>query len=439
MSTKILSIRNISAALMTIPTVAMAQGERPKAINVAIVDFFSGAGAIAGGPSANMAKLTIDRINKAGGIAGVPIKAQYVDEAGGPAANVAKLRQIAKKVDVVVGYGSSSDCLAVAPVAEKLGVPLIASACDTTELFKKPYKWIFRTQIPDVSGSVAMAMYLLKTNPNVKVVAGINPDYSYGHDAWNYFVAAMKALGGNVEYKFEPALFPPLFSGQYTSHLSRLQAAKPDVVFSSLWGGDEMAALQQGKAQGIFKQTKFMFSVGTLAGVDGLKVMPNGVIVGSDEGYLFHPGEVENKELREYIDSYQKRFNEHPVSAFGYAMHRALEAMAAGYKKAVENNHGKWPSKEQFVNALVGLKIDTFQGPLVIRKDHQATFTDTVGEAVRSPEYPFAVFDKQIKFTPDLINLPEGTGIDYMAWVKTLTPELLKKVPEPTIYAKTGK
>ena len=103
-------------------TAHAAASTKPAALKVAIVTFFSSSGAVVGGPTADAAKMTIDEIDHAGGIGGVPIEAQYIDESGGPTKNVAELRSVAGDVAAVLGYASSADCLAVAPVAEQLWV-----------------------------------------------------------------------------------------------------------------------------------------------------------------------------------------------------------------------------------------------------------------------------------------------------------------------------
>ncbi len=409
-----------------------AQDGKPKALRIAVVTFFSGSGAVVGGPSVNSAKLVIDRINKAGGIDGVPIKAEYVDESGGASKNIATYRQLAGKVDIIMGYVSSSDCLAIAPVAEELKVPTIFTDCTTNALFEgHHYQWVFRTQPPASANALAAAMYVLKTRPDIKSIAGINQDYAFGRDQWKYFSSAMHALAPNV--KVGTALFPKLFSGSYSSEVSRLLGAHPDLVYSSLWGGDLVALIQQGVARGLFNASQVVLSLGTQGGVQGLKALPDGVISGSEHSYLFHPGKIANPQLAAFIARYHKRFGTYPVSTYPYTLHRSVLAIRDGYEKAIAANGGKWPSKAQFVAALEGLKVKTLMGPMVIRKDHQATYHEMYGVSVHSSTYPFAVFDKIITFPPNLIMPPAGTT-DAQKWIESLTPAILDKVPAPKIY-----
>lgn len=416
---------------------AAAQDGKPKALRIAIVTFFSGSGAVVGGPSVNAAKLTIDQINQAGGIDGVPIEAKYIDESGGASKNIATFRQVAGDVDVVMGYVSSSDCLAVAPVAEELAVPTIFTDCTTNSLFEgHHYKWVFRTQPPASANALAGAMYVLKTHPDIQTIAGINQDYAFGRDQWKYFSAAMRALKPGI--KVEQPLFTKLFSGSYDSQISRLLGMHPDLVYSSFWGGDLVAFIQQSAARNLFAQSQVALSLGTQGGVEGLKALPPGVIVGSEHSYLFHPGKIANARLAKFVEQYHARFHQYPVSTYPYTLRRAVITLRDGYQRAIAANGGKWPSKEQFAHALAGLKVDTIMGPMIIRQDHQATYHEMYGISTKpSPQYGFPVFDKIITFPADLIMPPEGTA-DAEKWIESLEPSVLDKVPAPKTYNSGG-
>lgn len=421
---------SLSLALLLLP-VSVAQA-KPKVLNVAIITFFSGSGAVVGGPSVNGAELTIDAINEAGGIDGVPIKARYVDESGGPTKNVAEYRQLAAKSDVILGYVSSADCLAVAPVAEELKVPTVFSDCTTDALFEgHHYKWVFRTEPPASANALAMALYILKTHPHLKSIAGLNQDYAFGRDQWNAFSTAMRALDPGI--KVGSALFARLFSGSYTSDISRLQSEKPSLVYSSFWGGDLVAFIQQAEAQDLFGQTQVALSIGTQGGIQGAKALPNGVIVGSEHSYLMHPGKIRNPRVARFIAAYKKRFGQYPISTYPYTLRRALIAVRDGYKKAIKDNGGIWPSAAQFATALQGLKVETLMGPMVIRKDHQATYHEMVGVSEHTSQYPFAVYNKIITFPASMIMLPEGTA-NAEQWLASLKPALLSEVPGPRTY-----
>lgn len=424
----------LGIVLVSVPGLALAQNGKPDAINIAVITFTSGSGGVVGGPSVNSARLTIDQINNAGGIDGVPLKATYIDEAGGASKNVTTFRQVADEADVVIGYVSSSDCLAVAPVAEELQLPTIFSACTTNKLLAgHDYKWVFRTQPPVSANALATALYIAKTRPDIKSIAGLNQDYAFGRGSWKFFSAAIHALMPDV--KLGPALFTKLFSGSYSSQISRLLLQHPDMLYSSFWGGDLLALIQQGMARGLYNRAQVVLGLGTQAGVSGLELMPDGVISSSEHSLLFHPGGFDDNEaLSDYIATYRERFGQYPASTYPYTTRRAILAIRDGYEKAMAANDGEWPTKEQFVAALEGLKVETLMGPMLIRENHQATYHEVVGVSMHTSEYPFAVFDQIIKFPADMIMPPKGTT-DVEKWISSLTPAILKKVPEPVSYS----
>ena len=132
----------IAAFGMCLAAAAMAQDT----FKIGIVSFMSGQAAESFGiPAVNGAKVLIDAFNKGQapapfnqpGIGGMQIEAIYVDEAGGATKQVQELRNLYErdKVDVVVGYVGSGDCLAVAPVAEELKKFLILYDCGTPRIF----------------------------------------------------------------------------------------------------------------------------------------------------------------------------------------------------------------------------------------------------------------------------------------------------------------
>ena len=84
------------------------------------------------------------------GFGGMKIEAVYVDENGGATKQVQELRNLydREKVDAVVGYVGSGDCLAVAPVAEEMKTFLILYDCGTPRIFEDgKYNYVFRTAV----------------------------------------------------------------------------------------------------------------------------------------------------------------------------------------------------------------------------------------------------------------------------------------------------
>ena len=125
----------------------IASVQAQETFKVGIVSFLSGQAADSFGiPAVNGAKVVIDAFNRGTapapynkvGFGGMKIEPIYVDENGGATKQVQELRNLydRDKVDVVVGYVGSGDCLAVAPAAEELKKFLILYDCGSPRIFE---------------------------------------------------------------------------------------------------------------------------------------------------------------------------------------------------------------------------------------------------------------------------------------------------------------
>jgi branched-chain amino acid transport system substrate-binding protein len=192
---------------------------------VGIVSFLSGQAAESFGiPAVNGAKVLIEAFNAGSapapynkvGFGGLKIEPVYVDENGGATQQVQELRNLydREKVDAVVGYVGSGDCLAVAPVAEEMKKFLILYDCGTPRIFEDgKYAYVFRTAAHATMDNVALALYLKQRNVKADTFNMINQDYAWGQDSKKDFVLAMAKLYPNAK----PAedLLPKFGAGQY--------------------------------------------------------------------------------------------------------------------------------------------------------------------------------------------------------------------------------
>jgi branched-chain amino acid transport system substrate-binding protein len=167
----------------------------------------------------------VDKWNKEGGIRGVPIKVVILDEGGGAKKQVTEFRRLVleEKVDAVVGFTSSANCLAIAPVAEELKTLAVMHICGTHRLTEDmDLKYTFRTSNNQTSDSVILAKYVMKTQPNLKTVAGINDDYAWGRDSWGTFIDALQRLRSNAglpPVEVKTTLWPKPLSGEYSAEM----------------------------------------------------------------------------------------------------------------------------------------------------------------------------------------------------------------------------
>jgi branched-chain amino acid transport system substrate-binding protein len=262
---------------------------------VGIVSFLSGQAAESFGvPAINAGKLLVDQFNKGAapapynrpGFGGMKIEAVYVDEAGGATKQVQELRTLydREKVDAIVGYVSSGDCLAVAPVAEELKKFLILYDCGTPRIFEDgKYNYVFRTAAHATMDNVSLARYLKARNIKADTFNMINQDYAWGQDSKADFVLSMQQLFPNA--KSQADLLPKFGAGQYGTEISALMTRPADLVYSSLWGGDLQAYILQAGARGVFQKQIPVFSAADHTLVPLGERFPNGAVLGARGAY----------------------------------------------------------------------------------------------------------------------------------------------------------
>jgi branched-chain amino acid transport system substrate-binding protein len=410
-------IRIVRAALLcALFTATAAWAQQP--LRIGIVTFLSGPAAGAFGvPARNGFELMAEMINAGSvpgsyatkGFGGRPIELVIIDENGGAQKQVAEFRNLSQRVDVVVGYISSGDCLAIAPVAEELKKLTVLFDCGTPRIFEDAsYKYVFRTGPSGTMDNVAAAMYVLERNPNIRSIAGINQNYAWGQDSWTDFEAAMKALKPGIEVK--ASLMPKLMAGQFGSEISTLLSSGADLLHSSFWGGDLEGLVLQGAPRGLFQKHLVVLSAGEPAiNRLGTKI-PDGTVIGARGP--FGPLAPDNEFNRWFKNAFQDRYGLPPI----YAAYKATNALL-GLKTAYEKAGGPSPSQEQIIAAFENLTFEGVGGTvrMSLGKGHQAVMENAIG-TVRAQGGELRVVDIK-RYPAEKINPPEGMKSE--AWIKS--------------------
>ncbi|MGY4828083.1 ABC transporter substrate-binding protein [Sphaerotilaceae bacterium SBD11-9] len=394
---------------------------------IGVVSFLSGAAAGPFGvPAANAAKLTVDALNSgklpspysAKGINGVEIELVLIDEAGGPTKQAEEYRNLVQrqKVDAVVGYTSSGDCLALAPIAEELKTPTIFFDCGTSNVFQvvKAPKYVFRTGLDQVVDNIAAARYIAETRPNVKSVAGIQQNYAWGQESWATFVLAFKQI--KPEIKVVSEQWPKLAQGQYGAEISALSVAKPDLIHSSLWGGDMEGFMLQGGSRGLFENRNVILTAGE-TGMHNFKGQaPEGTILGGRGP--FGPFAPKNALNQWFAAAYKAKFNESPV----FPSYKMIQAIL-GLKAAAERG-GKSgiPTADQIVAGFTGLTFEAPSGTVRMARasGHQAVQDVPYGEYHFDAKAGVASVTNIKTYAGECVMPPDGT-LDA-DWIKAGFP-----------------
>lgn len=400
-----------------------AAGAQAAPVKVGIVTFLSGpAAGPFGVPAKNAAEMVVELLNAGKapapydkkGLGGNPIEITLVDEAGGTTKQVQEYTNLVQRqnVDLVIGYISSGDCLAIAPKAEELKKLTVLFDCGTPRIFEDAsYKYVFRTGAHATMDAVAAAMYTLEKYPNLKNYGGINQNYAWGQDSWADWDAAMKVLKPGIEVT--TSQMPKLGAGQYNAEITTLLSSGSEVIHSSLWGGDLESFILQAAPRELFKKSVMvMIPAEHVLNRIGAQI-PEGAIIGARGTH--GPFAPDTALSRWFKSNYFERYNQDPIYG-AYKMTQALLGVKTAYEKAQAAAGGKDPTEEQIIAAFEGL---SWEGPsgkvrLGIGKGHQAV-QDTAYGTVKKVGKKATLVD--IKYYPaDKVNPPEG--IKSVDWIK---------------------
>ncbi len=399
---------------------------------IGVITFLSGQAAESFGvPAWNGGKLLIDLLNKGGtlpapydkvGFGGMKVEVVLVDEAGGATKQVQEFRNLVQreKVDAVVGYVSSGDCLAVPPVADELKAFTILYDCGTPRVFEDgKFEYVFRTAAHAAMDNVSLARYIKSRGLKVDTFAGLNQDYAWGQDSWADFEASMGQL--QPDAKVKTSLFPKFGAGQYGTEISALLREKPTLVHSSLWGGDLQAFILQSSARGLHKRSMIALSAGDHVMPQLGKKMPDGIILGA-RGVNGLSAKAKGGELTETLwAAYEKEYGVFPVQA-PFRMWQGLLGLKTAVEKAMADNGGKKPNSEQLAAAMKGLSWEAPSGKITmaLSDGHQAIQPNAIGRTKWDESKQQMTLVDIEYYEPECVNPPAGTKA--ADWIKAGFP-----------------
>ena len=314
-------------------------------------------------------ELAQDEINASGGINGRRIEVVSRDDNGNPgdAVRVAEELISREKVALLMGTFASNVGLAVADLAKQRRILFIASEPLTDKIvWENGNAYTYRLRASTFMQTAMLVPEAAKLGK--KRWAIVYPNYEYGQAATATFKRQMIArAGAGIEF-VEQAV--PLGKIEPGPVVQALVDAKPDAIFSSLFGPDLARFVREGQLRGLFKDRPvFNLLGGEPEYLDPLKdEAPAGWWV---TGYPWYS--IETPAHQRFRDAYQKRFNDYPRlgSVVGYS---AVMSAAAAMRKAGSLDTPK------LLAAMRNLEVETPFGKVVYRAiDNQSTMGAYVG------------------------------------------------------------
>lgn len=394
-------------------------------IKIGHIDSLSGPAAIFGKPQVNGMELAVEMINEQGGILGRKVELIVRDDAGKPDVAVEQAKRLIEeeKVDFLTGITSSGVALALAPLIDELvekhkrGLMFAIDGCTWRLTKDKVYKYYFVWAKPDIMEAVYGAYLALKLKPDLKRVAHISPDYAYGRDEWEAFITVLQGLKPDVEVVAEA--WPPLYTKDYTAHISKIIAAKPELVWSTLWGGDFVTFTKQASGYGFFKDRIF---IDPIAGDTILSMkkeeVPEGLVLGPHNYYFLFPPWNKWPLNKEFNERYMRKYGEPPHQGSAGALF-ILNALKTAIEKAYALK-GEWPEVDDIVEVLEGLGVlyPGCQG--FVREDRRVVMAHIYGYTKHDPRYDFPILDPdRLEVISAEFAMPPLGPLDVVKWIKS--------------------
>lgn len=302
------------AVLLSVP----AQAADP--IRIGLMAPLTGSWASEGQEMKRAVELLAASLNAKGGLLGRKVEALVEDDGADPrtAALAAQRLASAKAVAVVGTYGSSQTEAAQA-ILDEAGIVQVANASTATRLTGKGLSLFFRTCPRDDQQGRYTAGVLVKLG--AKRIALVHDNTSYAKGLAESTKAGLAALG------VTPVAFEAVTPGERdtTAVLTKLKAARPDVVYFSGYYPEGGLLLRQRREMGW--NVPFVGGDGN-NNVDLVKVAGKAAA----EGFLCMspplPQDLDTPEAKAYLADYKARYGALPQSIWGVLAGDAFRVIA---------------------------------------------------------------------------------------------------------------
>lgn len=289
---------------------------------------------------------------------GKPIKLIIEDDTSTAGVAVQKAVKLIDqdKVHMLTGGISSGNALAVMEKAAQSKVPYIIESAATDAITGKNFnEYTFRVGRSFRQVTMAGGSYLNQVGKTFYIIA---PDNVAGKD----FATAWKTdieLGGG---KVIGEAYAPIDSTDFTSYLTKIKNAKPDVLVMVIVGDNFTSKLPlQIQELGINQSCKLAADIADIPFLKAVGKAGEGLI----GPVIYYNNIFDNKENKWFVEKYKEKYKAEP-DLFASSGFTGGIAIVEGLKKT------KSLKGDDIVKAFEGLKFNSVKGEYYIRpSDHQ--------------------------------------------------------------------
>jgi branched-chain amino acid transport system substrate-binding protein len=313
------------------------------------------------GQSSNMAMgMAIEEINAAGGVLGgkkLKLSVEDTESKAESSVNAAERLLDTKGAVVLIGEVASSCSLAVAPMAQKKGIPMLTPSSTNPTVTEKG-DFIFRSCFTDdQQGAYVVKFALSRGYRKGVIIKDIENDYSKGLE--KVITELFPKGGGKILQSFGYTLKQPDFS----PILTEAKGLEPDVIFVP--GYYEQVGV-------IIKTARELGIKAAIVGADGwdspVLARIAGASLDQDCYFVNHYSKDEDRpKVQDFVKNFKQRYSEDP-DALAACAYDAIYIV----KEAIERAKGTEPKALR--DALAATKdFDGVTGRITIDKDRNAS------------------------------------------------------------------
>jgi branched-chain amino acid transport system substrate-binding protein len=320
----------------------------------------SGAAAAMGNDMRNGSQIAIEELNAKGGVLGNPIEVVVGDDEFQAPIAIRKYKEAVDSIGVKVIGGTISGAisLAVNEWACKNKVLYMSMCHNSMPLGKEFCKYGFVSGMIPYQTGVATARYAFQNLGKSWMI--LTQDYRFGHDELAAWMVTSDKMGG----KLLGNIYSPLGTVDYSAHIPRIAATKPEILVLNLYGQSLDAAVKQlGEAGLTNSKMKFILPKSHLYVIKAVGATYNENFYGGHEFYWTMQEKF--PKAKQFVETYFKKHGIPPSqdAEGGYTGTRAIfEAM---------NIAKTTTDVDKLVKTIEELKMDYNKGPEQFRAcDH---------------------------------------------------------------------
>ncbi len=308
-----------AVGLLLMASTAMAAGP----VKIGLMAPLTGPWASEGQEMKQVLELLNADLNAKGGLLGQKVEVIAEDDGGDPkTAALAAQRLTTKGVAAVIGTYGSSITEASQNIYNESKIIQIANGSTAVRLSEKRLKYFFRTCPRDDEQGRVAAQTIQKMKAKNVAILHDNTTYAKG------LAAEAKALLKGVNIVFFDALTPG--ERDYTAILTKLKAARPDVVFFTGYYPEAGLLLRQ--------KMQMKWNVPFIGGdaqnnPDLIKIAGKGAA----NGFYFLstplPKDLPTKESKAFVDTYKKKYRNAPSSIYALLAGDGFRVITAAIKE----------------------------------------------------------------------------------------------------------